>query len=155
MSLLKTHKLLLNRLVLVCIVAFAVGCEPREGTPGVWLSGELVTTSVADWSFTDEFPKVYVETRTWYFIPHSVTVWCATHNGRLYLFSIYSQGVEFPQARFWNRNVVRDPRVRLKVGNQLFERRVVLVIDPTEKEAVLQAFAQKYSSRTIAIQCHV
>ncbi len=139
-------RLLLNHLALVFIATLAIGCQPRDGPPGLWIGGELVTTPITDWSFTDQFEEIYLETQTWYFIPHSVTIWCATHNGQLYLFSIYSEGDEFPKARFWNRNVVRDPRVRLKIGNQLFERKVVLVMDPSEKDAVLQAFAKKYQT---------
>ncbi len=139
-------RLLLNHLALVFIAILAIGCEPGDGPPGLWLGGELVTTPVTDWSFTDEFQEIYLETQTWYLIPHSVTIWCATHNGQLYLFSIYSEGRdEFPEGRSWNRNVVRDPRVRLKIGNQLFEQRTILVTDSAEKEAVLQAFARKYT----------
>ena len=101
---------------------------------------------VTDWSFTNEFQEIYLETQTWYLIPHSVTIWCAAHNGQLYLFSIYSEGRdEFPEGRSWNRNVVRDPRVRLKIENQLFERRVALITDPAEREIALQAFAGKYT----------
>ena len=128
------------------IATLAIGCEPGDGPPGLWLGGELVTTPVTDWSFTDEFQEIYLETQTWYRIPHSVTIWCATHNGQLYLFSIYSEGRdEFPDGRSWNRNVVRDSRVRLKIGNQLFERRTIRVTDSAEKEAALQAFAKKYT----------
>ena len=40
---------------------------------------------------------------------------------------------------------MRDPRVRLKIGNQLFERTVSWVTAATEKEAVLQTFIEKYA----------
>ncbi len=137
-------RVLQNVLALAFIATLAVGCEPRENTPGLWLSGELVTTPVDDWSFSDEFPQIFLESRTWYWIPHSVTISCATHNGQLYLFTIYYQGGEFPEAKFWNRNVVRDSRVRLKIGSQLFEQRVALITDPAEREIALQAFERKY-----------
>ncbi len=141
----KAYRVLQNALALAFIATLAMGCEPRDNTPGLWLSGELVTTPVDDWSFSDPFPVIYLETQTWYWIPHSVTISCATHNGQLYLFTIYYQGGEFPEAKFWNRNVVRDPRVRLKIGNRLFEQRVALITDPAEREIALQAFAGKYT----------
>ena len=137
-------RVLQNVLALAFIATLAIGCEPRDNTPGLWLSGELVTTPVEDWSFSDAFPEIYLESRTWYRIPHSVTISCATHNGQLYLFTIYYQGGEFPEAKFWNRNVVRDPRVRLKIGSQLFEQKVALITDPAEREIALQAFERKY-----------
>ena len=41
--------------------------------------------------------------------------------------------------------MVRDPRVRLKIGEQLFDRRAVLVEEPAERQGVLEAFARKLS----------
>ncbi len=40
---------------------------------------------------------------------------------------------------------MRDPRVGLKIGNQLFEETVSWVTDATEKEAVHQTFIEKYA----------
>ncbi len=137
--------LVLLCLVLGLITLRVIGFEPRDRSPGFWLKGELVTTPVTDWSFTDQFEEINVETRTWYFIPHSVTTYCAIYNDQLYLFSAYYQGGEFPLGRFWNQNVLRDPRVRLKIGNQLFDRTVSVVTDPTEREAVHQSFIKKYT----------
>ena len=137
-------------LFLVVVLALALltlrftGFEPRDRSPGLWVTGELVTTPITDWSFTQSIEEVFVETRTWYYIPHSVTTYCSLYNDQLYLFSVYYQGGEFPEARTWNQNVMRDPRVRLKIGNQLFERTVSWVTDATEKEAVLQTFIEKY-----------
>ncbi len=137
-------------LFLVVVLALALltlrftGFEPRDSSPGLWVTGDLVTTPITDWSFTQSIELIFVETRTWYYIPHSVTIYCSLYNDQLYLFSVYFQGGEFPETRAWNQNVMRDPRVRLKIGNQLFERPVSWVTDATEKEAVLQTFIKKY-----------
>ena len=138
-------RLRINRSVLLLSLIVIASCEPQDRRPGFWLSGELVETPVTDWSFTDAIPEIFVETRTWYGIPHSVTTVCVAHNGTLYVPSIYFDGGEFPDARLWNRNVVRDPRIRLKIGQLIFERKAVLVEDPTERSEVLDAFAQKSS----------
>lgn len=131
----------------ICLLAglLVAGCEPQGPRPGLWLSGEVVTTPVADWSFTDQIGEIFVETRTWYGIPHSVTTVCVAQGGSLYVPSVYQEGGEFPEARFWNRNVVRDPRVRLKIGQRLYERKAVLVEDPEEWKAVFEAFGRKSS----------
>lgn len=134
----------LGSLVALAAAASFVACSPQDRRPGTWLAGELVEAPVDDWSFTDEAQEVFVETRTWYGIPHSITTVCAADGATLYVPSVYFEGGEFPDARFWNRNVVRDPRVRVQVGERLYPRRAVLVEDPAEREAALAAFARKY-----------
>jgi hypothetical protein len=135
---------LLIGLGLGLVILRVVGFEPRDRSPGLWIKGEVVTTPVTDWAFTDQFETVKVETRTWYLIPHSVTTFCATYDGHLYLTSTYVQGGQYPHGRYWNRNVVRDPRVRLKIGDQIFESTLMLVTDDSEKDAVLQRKMEKY-----------
>jgi hypothetical protein len=132
------------RAVALVGTALLLACEPRDRRPGLWLSGELVEEPVPDWSFTDAVQEIFVETRTWYGIPHSVTTVCAAHDGALYVPSVYFEGGEFPEARFWHRNVAGDPRVRLEIRDRIYERKAVLVRDPAEREAVLEAFARKY-----------
>jgi hypothetical protein len=129
---------------LIALSALVVACSPSDRRPGTWLSGEVVQEPVEDWSFTDDAQEIFVETRTWYGIPHSVTTVCASDGASLYVPSVYFDGGEFPDARFWNRNVVRDPRVRLQIGERIFERRAVVVDDAAERDAALAAFARKY-----------
>ena len=135
-------------LIFGVITLRVVGFEPRDRDAGFWIKGALVTTPVTDWSFTEQVQEIYVETRTWYFIPHSINTYCATYSGELYLFSAYYQGGEFPYGRLWNQNVLRDPRVRLKIGNQLFDREVSFVTNAAEKEATFQRFVEKYTEWT-------
>jgi hypothetical protein len=104
--------------------------------PGLWLKGERVTTPVTDWSFTDKIPQIKIQTQSPFLLPHSVIIWCAVYNGNLYVTSY--------RGRQWVENMVRDPHVRLKIGDQVFDRTVSLVNDPAEKEAVLQAKGKKY-----------
>jgi hypothetical protein len=131
-------------LVLLLVVLSITGLEPRQRTPGLWLKGTLVTTPVTDWSFTDNSSTVEVQTRTWYLLPHSVTTYCVALKGQLYLDSFYPAGVEYPHGRSWNENVERDPHVRLKIGDQLYDVTLSHDTDPGEKAAVLQLVAKKY-----------
>jgi hypothetical protein len=39
---------------------------------------------------------------------------------------------------------MRDPHVRLKIGDQLFDRSLLMINDPAEKTAVLQVKGKKY-----------
>ncbi|MBI3941029.1 MAG: hypothetical protein HY315_09355 [Acidobacteria bacterium] len=143
--LLKICGLFLVLLVLGLVTLRITGLDPVDrGRPGLWLAGERVAEPVTDWSFADQVETIAVETRTPYFVPHSVVIYCATYNGQLYLFSNYARGVEFP-SRFWNKNIVRDPRVRLKIGKQLFDLTLSRVADAAEEEAVLQRIKNKYA----------
>jgi hypothetical protein len=46
--------------------------------------------------------------------------------------------------------VARDPHVRIKVGDQLFDRTLVYVTDPAERAAVIRNKATKYPKQVIA-----
>ena len=142
-------------LVLALAVLRTTGLNPHGRTPGLWLTGHLVTTPVTDWSFTDKILTDEVQTRSWYLIPHSVTTYCVSYNGRLYLDSIYRGKIEYPHGRSWNENVARDPHVRIKLGDQLYDRTLVYVTDPAEREAVLQAKEKKYPDLKISADATV
>ncbi len=146
-------------IIVVCLTVSlvtlrATGFEPEDcradgaswtcRMPGLWLNGEVTTAPVADWSFTDAHPTIKVETRDWFGLPYSLITNCVAANGQLYLVSSYRGGEEYPHGRRWNENVAADPRVRLKIGNQLYERTVVHITDPDIRAAVFGARAAKY-----------
>ena len=131
-------------LVVALVVLRVVGLDPRDRWPGLWLRGEVVTTPVSDWSFTDKYETIFLQTRSWYGLPHSVTVTCTAVGDQLYLTSVYRPGLVFPRDRLWNKNVLRDPHVRLKIGTQVYDRTLTLVTDTAEKDAVLAAKVKKY-----------
>ena len=128
-------------LILALLVLRVTGLDPHERRPGLWLKGDLDTTPVTDWSFTDKYKTVKVQTNSWYLLPHSVTTFCIAYNGQLYLATTRTE------TREWSRNVARDPHVRLKIGDQLFARSLSVVTDPAEREGVLQARAKKYAQK--------
>ena len=80
----------------------------RTAWPGLWLKGEVVDGPVTDWDFINEVNhpitgnSIMLETRTWYGIPHSVTVNARPRGDKLYL-SGSEQGArldkEFPIPR--------------------------------------------------------
>src|ERR1700680_989972 len=138
-------------LVILRFTGFAPGACPDPAAsfacrvPGLWLRGNLVTTPVADWSFTDQYQNAKVQTRDRFLLPYSVTTYCVSYNGQLYLTSVYQAGLpSYPHGRHWNENVARDPHVRIKIGDQLFDRTLVYVTDPAERAAVIRNKAAKY-----------
>jgi hypothetical protein len=65
-----------------------------------------------------------------------VTIWCAVYNGNLYVTS--------NPGKQWNEDIMRDPHVRLKIGDQLYDRTLLPINDPAEKAAVLEVKGKKY-----------
>ena len=113
----------------------------RSARPGLWLKGEVVREEVTNWDWVKQFSDAFaengteLETRTWYGIPHSVTVLLVPRGEELYLMSsaqTFRLNREFPYGKAWWRNVERDPRVRLKIGGKIYEMTVALVRDRAE-----------------------
>ena len=93
---------------------------------------------VEDWSFTEDAEEVFIETVTSYGIPHSVTVWCVTVGKELYI------AADDPDEKHWVANVARDPDVRLKIEDRVYEQRLVPVTDAATIAAIDSGFARKY-----------
>jgi len=148
-TLLKVLGTIVICLVLLLVVLSITGFGPHGNTPGLWLKGDLVTTPVTDWSFTDKIETANVQTRTWYLLPHSVTTYCVSYHGQLYLTSVYREGLVYPHGRSWNEDVARDPHVRIKLGDQLYDRTLSRVTDESLRQDVLAAKRKKYPQQKI------
>ena len=132
------------KLALLMTFVLIAACEPQDRTPGMWLSGELVETPVGDWSFTEDYTEIFVQTQPWYGIAFSVTTVIATVDGNIYVPSIYETEAEFPGSKYWNRVIQDNPEVILKIGNQLYPGWARLVTSDAEFERALEALAMKY-----------
>ncbi len=133
-------------LVFLLVVLRITGLNPHDRIPGLWLTGDLVTTPVTDWTFIDDVPNIKVQTRSQFLLPHSVTINCLSYKGQFYVTSTHPIGAP----RSWDQNVMRDPHVRIKVGDKLYDRTLVLITDPEERDAVLQVREKKYKLKTPA-----
>ncbi len=116
----------LGVLILLFAVALLVPIDPEERRPGTRLGGEVVE-GAADWSFYEGRKKIYVETSTWYLVPHSVTTVSWVVDGELYV------PCGNCATKTWPKYVVRDPDVRLKIDGKVYERKAVLITDPHAK----------------------
>ena len=104
--------------------------------PALWQRGEVVRTPVTDWSFIRKAGSAVLETRTPWLIPHSIRMVPRIYGGQLYIPSAqYRMEKGFPD-RLWTWDVWRDPRVRMKVGDKIYELTLVLVTDKKEAEAI-------------------
>lgn len=128
------------RIGLGILLALAVAAcfNPSERRPGTRLSGEVAAGLPADWSFTDAQPQIAIEVATPYWLPHSVTIWCAADAGRLYV------AARNPDEKRWPGWVERDPNVRLLIGDTIYEVKLTRIEDPERIGQVRRAYAAKY-----------
>ncbi len=132
-------KWMLRIQLLALASALLTACEPRDVQPGLWLSGEEVTENVDDWQFTDQVEEIFIETQSWYGVPHSTTIWCVAFQGSLF---IGSYGEE---KKNWETNLLEQPQARLKINDQLYDVVVTEVSDKLLADALDQAYNGKYN----------
>jgi len=124
----------------VFAIALTVACtiDPSDERPGLGLSGPIHQQAVKDWSFTEDSGEIFIETVTSYWIPHSVTAWCVTVGNELYI------AADDADKKSWVANVARDPNVRLKIIDKVYEQKLVPVTDATTIAAIDEGFVKKY-----------
>ena len=126
----------MTRLAFVAAASLALACgNPHGMLPGGKLDGQLVTAPVDDWSFTHDAKTVQLETRP--DSPYSVNVWCVAKGANLWV----SAGRD---SNKWANNMLAEPRVRVRVGERLYERKAVRVTDAEEIEIVKSLYEEKY-----------
>ena len=123
--------------VVLYVLAIYLPVDPVERRPGTGLSGELAADQNTDWAFVDGRTRAWVETRTRYLVPHSITVSAWADDGKLYV------GCRQCDTKTWPRNVARDDRVRIKIGDSIYERRAIRINDTDERAAVLGPAAER------------
>lgn len=122
-------------------IALTAACsiEPNGERPGLGVSGEVHKQAVEDWSFTDDAYEIFLETATPYWIPHSVTIRCATVGDKFYV------AATNPHLRSWTANVSRDPNVRLKIKGKVYEQKLVPITDVEIIASIDAGYAKKYN----------
>ncbi|HTO09455.1 MAG TPA: nitroreductase/quinone reductase family protein [Myxococcota bacterium] len=127
----------MRTLLLAAAAALALsGCGgPLSWIPGGRLDGTLVAAPVTDWSFTDAVQKIQLETAP--DDPYSVNVWCVAQADHLWI-------TAGSHTNTWVKNLIADPRVRVRVGDQIYERLAVRVTDPLEAKLVVSLYDKKY-----------
>lgn len=118
-------------LLLLYGTALSITVEPEERRPGTRLDGMLVITAPDDWSFLGPSQRIFVQTNTWYQIPHSITTNLFVIDDQLYV------PCRECAAKQWPKNVAADPRVILKIGDKLYPRWAIRIEDEAERRRLL------------------
>ncbi len=132
-----------NRLAWPVLVLLGTGCAPFLVFPGGELRGTLYSNAIDDWSFTDEVEFVQIQTRSDH--PYSVQVYGVGSGKAFYIASQGWRGAMGSTNRArWIAHLVEDPKIRLLVGETIYELKGVRVEDDSEVERVRQLFRTKY-----------
>ncbi len=124
-------------------LVFAAACQPKDTRPGLWLSGEPTDRPAESWRFTEGVEEIFIETRTWYGLRHSTTIWCVELAGRLYVGS-YDADV-----KYWERNIARSPEARLRIDGKIYEVELTLITDANQTAALDAAYNRKYDMEEV------
>ena len=123
--------------ILVAAVTLLAACQPEDRRPGLWLSGNPAPYP-EDWSFAHAYPEIALEVQTPYFLPHSITIWCAAMDGDLYI------AAGRPETKNWPGWVDADPEVRLRIDEDVYEGRLEPLADEAQIMRVMALQAEKY-----------
>jgi len=124
------------------LTAWLLRSDPIGPVAGRALTGRELPYP-ADWSFSDAYYTVAVETRP--ADPHSVTTLAFVHEGHLYL------PADNGSSKQWTRYAVEDPNVRVQVGEEVFAARLVRV-EPTDIAPYVASAARKYARMAEAFE---
>ena len=131
-----------SRLLVLAGLALSLsGFGPLGPCAGGRLDG-APSAAPADWALAAAVEQAHLETNP--DEPHSVNAWCVGIGDRLYVPTSMIRGPKTPSEREWVRNVTRDPRVRVRIGDTLYERVAVRVEGAAEYEAARMALERKY-----------
>lgn len=132
----KQRRAPLRRLSLAFIAALAAtGCEPTFIFAGGELAGDEQPTP-SSWEFTDDYDTVQIETRP--SDPYSVNVWGVGVDG-----SFYVAASDAGDAA-WARAIEAEPRVRLRIGDEIYRLIATRTNEPNELTEVIDAYVDKY-----------
>jgi len=116
---------------------------------GPFTSGELVTGPEPDWSFVREVGEVEFQLLE---PPRSRTTWILEHEGKAYIPCGYMTSWWGKLWKQWPLEAERDPRILLRIGDALYERRLVRVQEGPVVAPLLAELGRKYGLGEIPVE---
>ena len=122
------------RTVILGGIAILAGCGPLGPVPGDAIDGQSIPAPQS-WASINAVDIITVETNP--AEPYSVNIWGVDVDPFLYI------GASDPDST-WAQNMEQDERVRVRIGNAIYDLKAVRIDDPATQEVVRQAFIRKY-----------
>jgi hypothetical protein len=137
-------------LLFVVIAVLLVGARFADGpiaivAGGPFKSGELVSGPEPDWSFVRDVREVEFQLLE---PARSRTTWILYHEGKAYIPSGYMTTWWGKIWKQWPHEAEKDPRIILRVGDKLYERKLVRIQEGPVVAPLLGELSRKYLSGT-------
>lgn len=134
-------------LLLVVLGGLLVGARFADGpvaivAGGPFTSGELVRGPEPDWSFVRDVREVEFQLLD---PARSRTTWILDHDGKAYIPSGYMTTWWGRIWKQWPFDAEKDPRILLRIGNDLYERQLVRIQAGPEVAPLLEQLSRKYA----------
>ena len=134
-------------LLLVVIGGLLVGARFADGpiaiiACGPFTSGELVSGSEPDWSFVRDVREVEFQLLD---PPRSRTTWILDHEGKAYIPCGYMTTWWGKIWKRWPLEAEKDPRIILRIGDELYERQLVRIQEGPIVAPLLAELSRKYA----------
>ena len=132
--------------LVVILGALLVGARFADGpiaivAGGPFRSGTLVTGPEPDWSFVHDVQEVQFQLLE---PARSRTTWILDHEGKAYIPSGYMTTWWGKIWKQWPHEAEKDPRILLRIGDKLYERRLVRVQEGPVVAPLLTELSRKY-----------
>ncbi len=145
----KTVLRVVGGLLVLLLVAFGgllVGARFADGpvaivAGGPFTSGKLVSGPEPDWAFVRDVQEVEFQLLE---PARSRTTWILYHDGKAYIPSGYMTTWYGKIWKQWPHEVEKDPRILLRIGDALYERKLVRIREGPAVAPVLAELSRKY-----------
>ena len=134
-------------LLVLLVAGLLVGARFADGplaivAGGPFKSGQLVTGAEPDWSFVRDVQEVEFQLLE---PARSRTTWILDHDGKAYIPSGYMTTWWGRIWKRWPHEAEKDPRILLRIGDELYERELVRVEDGPVVAPLLEELSRKYA----------
>ncbi|MCP5060183.1 MAG: hypothetical protein GY937_26075 [bacterium] len=134
----------------VVIAALLVGARFSDGplaivAGGAFTSGELIDSPEPDWAFVRDIREVEFQSLS---PARSRTTWIIEHAGKAYIPSGYMTTWWGRIWKKWPLEAEKDGRILLRVGDEIYERKLVRILEGPQLEPILAELSRKYADGT-------
>jgi hypothetical protein len=132
--------------LVLAIAALLIGARFADGplaliAGGPFKSGRTYNGPEPDWSSVRDVQEVEFQLLE---PPRSRTTWIVYHDGKAYIPSGYMTTWWGKLWKQWPHEAEKDPRILLRIGDQIYERKLVRIQDGPAVAPLLAELSRKY-----------
>lgn len=135
----------------LAIGGYILGMRFADGPSGVFIGGPFKTGKISeapdDWTFLKGRMEIEFQTMT---PDSSRVVWLGVLDQRLYVVSGYMNTTIGKIWKHWPHRLSEDDRVILRIDGELYEQRLVRLMEHTRLSDLMAIYAEKYGAGLVS-----